>query len=406
MRGKYLLIQGNALSLPLASESVHAAITSPPYWGLRDYQCEGQLGLERSISEHVENMVAVFREVKRVLRRDGVLWLNYGDAYANSPGNGRGGEGERLNGPKPHHSGVPHRGLPAKNLLGMPWRIAFALQDDGWVLRAEVIYCKQNPLPESVRDRPSRAHEHLFMLTKAATYYYDDVAVREPAQYGRREWPGDNYRSAGDGQLGPVRTIGGNGAADPSTGRNWRSFLLLPTEPFSAADCGITDADHFATMPTALVEKPILAAPGSVCSACGAPWRRVVERTFPSDPLRPIKDYKDNGAGRTWTASNASRSMSGQELNAWKLQNPDVTIDWEPTCSCSVERVPALILDPFAGSGTVGVVALKHNRSFLGIDLSAKYLRIAQARIRQSLAGKPIDRTSKPAPTQLALEMP
>jgi hypothetical protein len=166
----------------LPAESVHTVLTSPPYWGLRDYGSPGQLGLEPTPEEYVANMVAVFREVRRVLRADGTLWLNLGDSYANDTkwgGSSGGKHVAALHG----QTGIGRQkvttGLKAKDLVGIPWRVAFALQADGWYLRSDIIWAKPNPMPESVTDRPTKAHEYLFLLSKSARYYYDADAVRE-----------------------------------------------------------------------------------------------------------------------------------------------------------------------------------------------------------------------------------
>ena len=173
-------------------ESVHCVVTSPPYWGLRDYSAEGQLGLEPTPEQYVENMVAVFREVRRVLRSDGTVWLNLGDSYVGANNTDVGGNAnfgsaagvtKASNGSKGGWAG-----LPQKNLVGIPWRVAFALQADGWYLRSDIIWSKPNPMPESVTDRPTKSHEYLFLLSKSARYYYDADAVRETvaeSQVGR-----------------------------------------------------------------------------------------------------------------------------------------------------------------------------------------------------------------------------
>src|SRR3990170_2611483 len=176
------LLQANALRIPLADESVHMVCTSPPYWGLRDYGIGAQLGLEATIDEYVANMVAVFREVRRVLHPSGTLWLNLGDSYNAQTGSGFPGTGqvklvvESRNAKRPRPPG-----LKPKDLCGVPWRVAFALQADGWWLRSDCIWAKPNPMPESVTDRPTKAHEYVFLLTKAANYFYDQEAVREAA---------------------------------------------------------------------------------------------------------------------------------------------------------------------------------------------------------------------------------
>lgn len=199
---------------------VQTVVTSPPYWGLRDYGVGGQLGLEATPEEYLRNMVEVFRGVRRVLRNDGTLWLNLGDTYGKD-----------------------------KQLVGIPWRVALAMQADGWYLRSDIIWAKPNPMPESITDRPTKAHEYLFLLTKSPRYYYDADAIREAwaerqndIQRAMDKHPG--YAAKHDaGYNGRVR---GQPVGDPEKGRNARTVWTIATQPYPGA--------HFATMPEALVE--------------------------------------------------------------------------------------------------------------------------------------------------------
>ena len=215
----------------LEESSIHCVVTSPPYWGLRDYGSDGQLGLEETPADHVANMVEVFREVRRVLREDGTLWLNYGDCYA-SPGSG----------------------LKPKDLCGIPWRVAFALQEDGWWLRQDIIWHKPNPMPESCTDRCTKAHEYIFLLTNAAKYHYDADAIREPAIHAGKEVKlGPKSLSRGQA-TGRGIAPSGNGKADSVTvaaGRNRRSVWTIATASYPGA--------HFATFPPDLVKPCIMA---------------------------------------------------------------------------------------------------------------------------------------------------
>ena len=207
--GGVTIVQGDAMESLRAfpDRSVHCCVTSPPYWGLRDYGVAGQLGLESTPQEYVEKMVAVFREVRRVLRDDGTLWLNLGDSYCGS-GKGPSNEGSKQAANAGSLTGASHRngaqfrdgqaptkwlsvpdGLKAKDLVGIPWRVAFALQADGWYLRQDIIWSKPNPMPESVTDRCTKAHEYLFLLSKSASYYYDTVAIAEPSDTGDMRRP-------------------------------------------------------------------------------------------------------------------------------------------------------------------------------------------------------------------------
>ena len=230
----------------LEANSVQCCVTSPPYWGLRDYGCAGQLGLEKTPEEYVEKLVAVFREVRRVLRDDGVLWLNLGDSYAggggfspNAPSNLAGSKQTTQGGAK--RGGVPcASGLKPKDLVGIPWRVAFALQADGWWLRQDIIWAKPNPMPESVTDRCTKAHEYIFLLTKNARYFYDAEAVKEPA-ISEDYKKGRDFIDRGDDARGRKLRCG-NG----ESGRNRRSVWTITTKPFKEA--------HFATFPPEIPE--------------------------------------------------------------------------------------------------------------------------------------------------------
>lgn len=307
--GGVTIYHGDALAVlrTLPERSAQCCITSPPYWGLRDYGVDGQLGLEDTPDAYVANIVTVFREVRRVLRDDGTLWLNLGDSYASGGGAGIQGEtGQRRDRrftqpslrPRVGRSGnkgaessdltnAPHRqalpGLKPKDLVGIPWRVAFALQADGWYLRSDIIWSKPNPMPESVTDRPTKSHEYLFLLSKSERYHYDAAAIREPlaesslarlaqdveAQAGSLRVPGKTngpmkaVRRSGN-KAGKFRGDTGGSDALPGThlgtsipweddgsGRNKRSVWTVTTRPFKGA--------HFATFPPALVEPCVLA---------------------------------------------------------------------------------------------------------------------------------------------------
>lgn len=261
-----VIFEGDALSVlaRLKASSVQSVVTSPPYWGLRDYGYDGQIGLEETLQQFINRLVAVFSEVKRVLRDDGTLWLNIGDGYTS--GN-RGYRAADKKNPARAMSVRPDTpdGLKPKDLLGIPWRLAFALQDDGWYLRSDIVWNKPNAMPESVKDRPTRSHEYMFLLTKTEKYYYDHEAVKE-------------------------RTIEGKF-------RNRRSVWNVNTQALPWA--------HFATFPTTLIEPCILAS------------------TKPGD----------------------------------------------------------FVLDPFFGSGTVGVSCQSLDRNYIGIELNHEYVALAAKRL-------------------------
>ena len=303
----FRLIPGDCLAglATLPDASVHCCVTSPPYWGLRDYGVDGQLGLEPTPGEYVAKMVAVFREVKRVLRDDGTLWLNLGDSFfSTTKGSGGPDSSSTLVGTKAEHNGqrmesrmlsAGDTGIKPKDLVGIPWRVAFALQADGWYLRSDIIWSKPNPMPESVTDRPTKAHEYLFLLSKSERYHYDAAAIAEDASRGSAVSRFDSGKTATH-QGGRAQT----GERAESDTRNRRSVWTIPTQPFAGA--------HFAVMPEALVEPCILAG----CPAGG------------------------------------------------------------------------LVLDPFTGSGTVGSVARRLGREFVGAELNPDYAEMARKRIAET----------------------
>ena len=245
----------------LPDASVQCCVTSPPYFGLRDYGVAGQIGLEPTPDDFVAEMVAVFRDVRRVLRDDGTLWLNLGDSYASTV-KGSGGAGKSRLGPNRDLQNIGHQkfeprrfdmqGLKPKDLIGIPWRVAFALQADGWYLRSDIIWAKPNPMPESVKDRPTSAHEHIFLLSKKVSYFYDAAAVREemsPASAARYAYAFGGAKNealrAGDKRTAVV------GTREVTDGRNMRNVWTIPTRPFPEA--------HFATFPPELAERCIIA---------------------------------------------------------------------------------------------------------------------------------------------------
>lgn len=271
----------------LPESSARTCVTSPPYWGLRDYGVAGQIGAERTPAEYVANLVSVFREVRRALADDGTLWLNLGDSYAGRAGGGQGKNGQRAD--RSFTARVQAKGgdgLKNKDLVGIPWRVALALQEDGWYLRSDIIWSKSNPMPSSVKDRPTSAHEYVFLLAKSERYFYDAAAIAEPVV---------SERGSGNGFARPHRiSVGGRGREDqwvpPDDGkRNARSVWSIATQP--------SGIEHFAMMPPELARRCVLAgsAPGDV------------------------------------------------------------------------------VLDPFNGAGTTGIVAMRHGRRYLGVELNPRY---------------------------------
>ena len=382
------ILQGDSTEVMrgMEPESVHCVVTSPPYWGLRNYGVDGAYGLEPTLDEYIANMVEVFREVRRVLRKDGTLWLNLGDAYAGS-GKGLNGDGSHSPGDKqatnvgsltaPVKSKRMPRGegrwgggdsyvpeLKPKDLIGLPWCMAFALRADGWWLRSDIVWAKPNPMPESVTDRPTRAHEYVFLLTKSAKYFYDADAVRESAAIGtqrHREEPYTEYQAPGQAKnhMGKWRNQTTK-AEQKAMGANKRTVWSIATQPYSGA--------HFATYPEKLVEPCILAGTSErgVCGMTGDPWERVVE--------------VDGRRGASWH-DHVDDIVDGQSKSAPAPTISRTTPAWQPTCDHDSEPVPSVVLDPFCGSGTTGVVALRHGRSFIGIELNPEYIELARKRI-------------------------
>jgi len=355
-----MIIKGNARRLPLADQSVQCVITSPPYYGLRDYGVGDQIGLEPSLDAYLETMVGVFAEVWRVLRDDGVVWVNMGDTFSGGKVGRDDCETLLRDGrtpPGPCYQRNPPPGFKPKDLMMVPHRLAIRLQDAGWYVRQEIVWHKPNPMPESCRDRCTRAHEFVFMITKRARYFYDQDAIREEGTKGAA---GSRFDTGKTGVNGTGRVQEGY---RETSGRNKRSVWAVPTAPFSGA--------HFATFPPDLIEPMILAGTSAKgrCPECGAPWERMVE---------VIGETIGHG---TWTGGRTtdrgeSASMSGvMTVKSHDGTYSRTTTGWRPTCAHDHAPVPCVVLDPFAGSGTVGQVCRKHGRKFVGVDLSLAYLR-------------------------------
>jgi DNA modification methylase len=428
------ILCGDALTVlrAIPDDVVQCVVTSPPYWGLRDYgtstweggdpECDHQppddaghtnkptsgqrrhagrfagptcykcgavridkqIGLESTPEQYIEKMVEIFSEVRRVLRPDGTLWLNMGDSYASGKGscfNPGGGEGsfkdnrkeagvlplKRLN-----ISDLHSVGLKPKDLCGMPWRVALALQADGWWLRSDIIWAKSTPMPESAKDRPTKAHEYIFLMTKSERYYYDGVAIREPLsastleRFGKNDvtYPGrDSYFERRDkgkhvGQLGESGLT-----ADGQ--RNARTVWTIAAQSYPGA--------HFATFPEELPRRCIRAGTPKkgCCAECGKPWVRMVE-------------VRQEVLGGAMGVSHAPNHDNWQGMK--RKRKHVKTIGWEPSCQCeSLEGpVPAIVMDPFAGTGTTIAVAIKEHRRGFGIELSSEYITLAEKRIAEA----------------------
>ncbi len=374
------IYQGDVLKVlkTFPDESVHCCVTSPPYWGLRDYGVEGQLGLESTPEEYVTKMVEVFREVKRVLKKEGTLWLNLGDSYA---GSGKGAWGNKevqkeiyvpdKDSPQCKLKKVP-QGLKPKDLVGIPWMVAFALRADGWYLRQDIIWHKPNAMPESVKDRCTKAHEYIFLLSKNRKYYYDYEAVKEPLSIATVNDLKSRKTLNNKGTHGGTRKDLGRNRDEyvPKDGkRNKRTVWTVTTKPFKGA--------HFAVFPEDLIEPCILAGTSpQACEICGAPWERVVER----EPMEIKRSGRGEALGK-YGKTAASGTMIKPATS--------VTTGWKPTCTCQNEgKGRCIVLDPFMGSGTTAVVALKHNRNYIGIELNPEYIKIAEKRISETTSNQ------------------
>lgn len=438
--GDVRLYHGDALNVlrSMPDESVDCVVTSPPYWGLRDYgtgswdggdpdcdhkapakggphsastlgpkrdglgpdnaawaeskrehqytdscgkcgatRTDQQLGLEPTPDQFVQNMVAVFREVRRVLAPHGTCWVNLGDSYVSngfypdapsrkvpskSTSYGEAGRGPQI---------TKVKGLKTKDLVGIPWRVAFALQTDGWYLRSDIVWAKPNPMPESVTDRPTKSHEYVFLLTKQPRYWFDAEAVREPvspsSDFGNPR-PETTFASTSPDAANDKRIHMrlGNGSVGNASGRNVRSVWQIATQPYPEA--------HFATFPEELARRCVLAGcPVRVCRVCGKPSERIVERerVYDHTTTQPtaLRDRNDLNGG-----------ADGHDVRHGPTVRTE-TLGWSD-CGHNNWR-PGQVLDPFIGSGTVAKVARDHGRHAVGIDLNEQYLQLAARRLQQ-----------------------
>lgn len=330
----------------------------------------GCLGLEPTPELYVAHLVDVFREVRRVLADTGTLWLNLGDSYW---GSGRGpsdalgwGKHAPMAGAIPTSGRYSHETLKPKDLVGVPWAAAFALRADGWWLRCDIVWSKPRVIPDSVRDRPTRSHEYVFLLSKSERYYYDLEAIREEPK--------------------PWNDSGAKGG-------NRRSVWTIDSEPFDGA--------HFAVMPTGVANLCVSAGgPPTVCEACRAPIARVTERTG----VRPSAAHP-KVTGDAQGVTNPQRyGLAGGRAWAEHAASPSVE-RWARTCACPPPTggPPGVVLDPFAGSGTTGVVAVREGRRFLGLELNPAYAEMARGRIRDVTL--PLLAAAPPSGEPVALSM-
>jgi DNA modification methylase len=429
----YQILNGDALTMlgTLPDASVHCCVTSPPYWGLRDYGHDGQLGLEKTPVEYVANMVKVFAEVRRVLRDDGTCWINLGDSYTSGGRSSRDPGQSKLH---PAFTGDDNRttreraetppGLKPKDLVGIPWRVAFALQADGWYLRQDIIWHKPNPMPESVRDRCTKAHEYIFLLSKSERYHFDADAIRvplKPASVERGLYP---HRSFGKGQFNgsPIDERHQEGKAvslvsdlQNPAGANRRSVWTINTKPYKNA--------HFAVFPPELPELCIRAGCPEAGKRCDCD-QLILTPTGEGAIDDPSKQTGRAGMNRPRREGEGSRPITRREQRGYAEQMkesphraemericgsafahyirtddngarplPPALLDdfsargWlRPVPPCEHPVEPAgTVLDPFAGSGTTLAVAEKWGRNSIGIELNPAYLPLIQKRLAKEV---------------------
>lgn len=364
--------EGDALERlrELADGSVHACVTSPPYYNLRDYKVEGQIGLEKTPELFIERLVDVFREVRRVLRADGTAWVNIGDSYANDSkwGGFTGGRhGAALHGRTGIGRSKLKTGLPNKSLMLVPFRLALALQAGGWCVRSDIIWAKPNPQPESVDDRPTKSHEYVFLLSQSERYFYDADALREP-HVDRRANKKGGSAMRGQRTLKPTGRVDSLGRWAHPAGRNARTVWPIATES--------SHEEHYAGFPLELPRRCILAGTSErgSCVACGSPWRRLVEKTklFDGEPVERLPPIKSMSKSAPDYATGFSHNRVSTSIRQ---------VGWKAGCGCGAPAVPCVVLDPFVGAGTTGIAALGLGRHFVGIDLSPAYVEIARRRL-------------------------
>lgn len=367
-----------------------------------------QIGLERSVEDYVSVMVGVFRDVYRVLRNDGTAWVNLGDVYATGAGQARIAGGKCFgkqnrtiaNGAFPitQPNRLPQIGLKPKDLVGLPWRVAFALQADGWFLRSDIVWAKRNPMPESVTDRPTRCHEFVFLLTKSATYFYDMEAIKEPVAgtannrgggvNPKAKLPGPGSRVHIDRDVQHAakaskqnRSFSAAVTSQVST-RNKRSVWTINSQPYKGS--------HFATFPEKLVEPCILAGTSQkgCCPECGAQWKRVLQKA-----VAPQADYNGKYAEENNRGRNLQRGIiAGRANGTGTNDNPfpeKKTVGWAQTCKCAEHTpVPCTVADFFGGSGTTAAVAIRHGRKAVLAELNPDYIKLILKRCTMPLFTK------------------
>lgn len=398
------LYTGDALRVlrTLPDDSIHSIITSPPYWNLRDYGVPGHIGMEPTWAEHLDNLMAVLNEAKRVLRPDGNMWLNYGDSHVTRV-RGRSKLATENSLQKTNkgsvRTGSSIPGLKRKDLMFLPERLAMALQDHGWWVRENIIWKKTNPMPESTEDRPANCYEDLFICSKRSRYFYDNMAVRTPVKDSTKERakrargkqyqvPGVKAHHGKEFQKKTNRSDKQRGHSRRHAGFNDRWDQMSKDEQCEngaslknvweiAASC--YKGAHFATFPPALVERCMLLGTSEkgCCADCGKPWKRI---TVDSPKYERQKALLRETSKRGSKGKLVNVAFSG----GTSLVVEKITVGWLPTCKCENPTTkPCVILDPFAGAGTTGLVANRLGRDAVLIELNPAYVTMARERIEQ-----------------------
>lgn len=422
------ILYGDCLEVlkTLPSNSIQMCVTSPPYFNLREYHIDGQVGHETTPEEFVKKLVVIFNEVKRVLRPDGVCFLNMGDSYWNSNGferatNGwhrKGRDGAPANDRKlPKH---PH--LKQKDLCLVPQRLELALQEDGWYIRNDIVWWKPNPIPFPVTDRLVNCHETIILMTKSSKCFYDAYAVKEPVagvgNDGAKRNKRDVWFSKENERISVlVWILSRLEELDPELPQMLLDDYIAnnndKTDVWNVTVKGTKEA-HFATFNPELITPTILAGTSEkgACPVCGAPYKRIIEK---GDPIPEWKANSGadsnggyNGKSEKFLKQDALGKATQTGFNArWKAKQQNAsdvkrrilegmvatkTLSWEPTCDCNKQmridtdntdknQVPCVVLDPFMGSGTTAIVAQSLGRDYIGIDLNKDYIEMAERRI-------------------------
>ena len=444
------IYQGDCIEVmkDFPDESIDCVVTSPPYWGLRDYgtaeweggdencdhkgkvvrtaapgssiqavnkganfvssgdcKCgairkDSQLGLEETPEEFVANLVKVFSEVKRVLKKEGSVWLNLGDSYARTPSSQVSQKGmcESKNDDKKYeYSHKKDYGsiIKPKDLVGIPWRVALALQSDGWYLRQDIIWHKPNPMPESVKDRPTSAHEKIYLFAKNKKYYYDADAIRVPqkqdsiARAGRNYWDTNKVETGNYSipNIESAKKLNQKVLDTVAEGKipmaNKRNVWTVTTKPFRGA--------HFAVFPQDLIEPCIKAGSSEhgCCSKCGNPYIRITKKGDYNLKHQIAsggdKDGKYYGKSKKDYSSAKAQDASETKKRILESMKEVIQVGWEATCKCNAGIKKSVILDPFGGSGTTGLVANNLGRDAILIELNKEYVEIAKKRLGEDL---------------------